>query len=637
MQALAASLQNRKLNRYDLLALAGGLAYLLQAIHYARTQLSVLDEGAYLLKGWWFATGAYTPFQDFGPFTNHMPLSFLIPGWAQAAFGPGLVTARSFAVLIGLLFVLGLWLLARRFGGSVWGALAVWVVALNPALIKIYSVGVSQGLIIAMLIWTLCLGLGAGRPRWQLYLASVLAALMALTRLNMTAVLFMLPLYIWWQYSRGTALRSATLGLAVWALGHALFWPGILQMWANYTPENLFPFLDPWRVPTEALPSWTSGGDLLGRSLSVLETLRFHFVPLTMALMAALFWPQRPSGKGIARYRAALFVGLLLAVLLAMHAVASLALDYCVFCFPLYTAFYSALGILLLAIIWPLMPDSLTRWRSRALRLSIPGLLIAAGLGAYLSNAVALLDPRSVRSLLNREVPRFEGLALGEGSIPLWGLLENRFAFTYAESFAAVEDVASIAIIVVLGLALALLLARLARRDWGAWAAALGSPARRVFLLTILLGAVFSPSPALGGGFQTYDCNANMLQAYARLAEELEDYVQPGDLVFWRGGRSAVPLLYLSAVETFPPQLNGDYTYRLAGEAEQLERAGLWGPALLEDWLRQADVILIERDLYRTWLQAAIESGPYELVGQTEPLTECSPRSDVLVYEFRPQ
>ena len=50
----------------------------------------VLDEGLYFEKGYLFAQGKYEPFEDYGPLTNHMPLSFMIPGWAQNIFGAGL-------------------------------------------------------------------------------------------------------------------------------------------------------------------------------------------------------------------------------------------------------------------------------------------------------------------------------------------------------------------------------------------------------------------------------------------------------------------------------------------------------------------------------------------------------------------
>ena len=86
----------------EALAIMGGILYAAQSWAYARTQLSILDEGAYLLKGYLFATGKYTPFQEYGPWSNHMPFSFLIPGYAQVIFGPGLRTGRYFAIALGL-------------------------------------------------------------------------------------------------------------------------------------------------------------------------------------------------------------------------------------------------------------------------------------------------------------------------------------------------------------------------------------------------------------------------------------------------------------------------------------------------------------------------------------------------------
>ena len=49
------------------MAFIGGVVYLLQSWIYAHTQSSSLDEGAYLLKGYLFATGNITPFKITAP------------------------------------------------------------------------------------------------------------------------------------------------------------------------------------------------------------------------------------------------------------------------------------------------------------------------------------------------------------------------------------------------------------------------------------------------------------------------------------------------------------------------------------------------------------------------------------------
>src|SRR5512147_1138463 len=82
------------------LTIAGFLAYILRAVEIARTKTSFLDEGLYLYKGYLFANGSQTPFTDYGLWTNHAILSFLIPGYIQKWFGPGLETGRYFMIFI---------------------------------------------------------------------------------------------------------------------------------------------------------------------------------------------------------------------------------------------------------------------------------------------------------------------------------------------------------------------------------------------------------------------------------------------------------------------------------------------------------------------------------------------------------
>jgi hypothetical protein len=76
------------------LAFAGGFVYILHALLIAHTKTSFLDEGLYLYKGYLFVNGLQTPFADYGVWTNHAILSFLIPGYIQKLFGPGLQTGR---------------------------------------------------------------------------------------------------------------------------------------------------------------------------------------------------------------------------------------------------------------------------------------------------------------------------------------------------------------------------------------------------------------------------------------------------------------------------------------------------------------------------------------------------------------
>lgn len=611
----------------EALAIVGAFVFFLQARLYAFTQLSVLDEGAYLVKGYWFATGRYTPYQDFGPLTNHMPLSFLIPGYVQAWFGPGLRTGRIFAVAVALVFLLGLYLVSKRLGGRGWAAALLWAVAVNPAMIKVYSVGVSQGLVAAMLVWTLWLALGADRKLGHILGAAALAAAMALTRLNMTPVLFLLLLFIFWQHGRRAGLYASALGLGIWALGHALFWPGILQMWANYTPAWLTPFLDTWRDPAAGLESWRSGTALHGRWIAFLEGLRFNFLPVAAALAAALLWPRPGGWSDQARRKIAVFLAALFSLLFLMHAAVTLGGEYCVFCFPLYITFFSALPFFLLIVVWP---DRATEGRSRWAAASLVVLLALASYGAYTLYSGAFPPAGWARGIALMDVPRLRGGQLQAGTVPLWGLLEGRLGWPYEQSIETISAILGFGIFTLGGALLGALALWLAnrRRD--------EQPLRRTVLALLVAGALLSPTPLLGGGDHSYDCGENVVAAYERLGAELDQRIEDGALVFWRGGRSAVPLLYLSDIGAFPAQINGDYTYRLGGNPAELERYGLWNETLLKRWLRQADVILVEEDLLRTWIADALQAPGFDEEVPTAPLAACSPRSAIAIYRYQP-
>src|SRR5574341_2400454 len=207
-----------------IIALLGGLLYAWNALVTARTKTSYLDEGLYLYKGLLFATGVYQPYQDYGPWTNHKPLVFLIHGYIQKWFGPGLATGRYFMIVLGLLTCLGLWILARRWGGNWWAAGIVWAMALNPAEIKIHTLAISEGLIAPMLVWMLVLTLGMGRSSWQVWLGSALAAAMWMTRLNLAFVLPILLAYVLWQHGWKTALQATLSAFFVVVAVHAVFW-----------------------------------------------------------------------------------------------------------------------------------------------------------------------------------------------------------------------------------------------------------------------------------------------------------------------------------------------------------------------------------------------------------------------------
>ncbi len=177
------------------LAGVGAILYLIQAVIYAHTTVSSLDEGSYLIKGMFYLNGIYKPFEPYGPLTNKAPLAFIIPGIAEFIFGAGLRTGRYFSIFLGLLTILGVWITARRWSGNWLAALTVWVFALSPMIIKLHARAVSEVIIACILAWICVLILDKERPLWQVILAAALAAVAIFTRQNMVPILPFLILY----------------------------------------------------------------------------------------------------------------------------------------------------------------------------------------------------------------------------------------------------------------------------------------------------------------------------------------------------------------------------------------------------------------------------------------------------------
>ncbi len=187
---------------YVLLLTLAVLTFLVQAVIYAHQMPSRVDEGSFLIKGYDYVKGIYQPFQDYGPWTNNMPLAYYIPGLAQVLFGPGLQTGRYFAIFVGLLMLLGLWLTVRRLRGKWWALLAILFIALNPALIKTYVQAVSQVIVACLVTWALYFLIDEKRSLLQIGLGAFFCALATLTRQNMIFLMVFVVLYAYFLFGK---------------------------------------------------------------------------------------------------------------------------------------------------------------------------------------------------------------------------------------------------------------------------------------------------------------------------------------------------------------------------------------------------------------------------------------------------
>ncbi len=608
----------------EVLAFAGALVFLFQSLHFARIQISILDEGLYLVKGFLFVTGKYIPYQVDGPWTKHTPLSYLIPGWVELIFGSGLRTGRYFSIALGLLILLGLWLIARRLGGRWWAAVMVWIVAISPAFANGYSMAVSQVLIACVLTWSLVLALDEKAPVWRLALAGVLAGLLILIRVNLAPVLPLLLGYIFWQFGKRAGLWATLAGTAVVVIGHLIYWPGILHTWAIWIPRSITPFLNPWRIDQLGVEIWDPAIGLQGRLDSLWDGIRFNFVPILALIVFGVLILQRKYWKNSFHYRTAVLLTALSAVLFLAHAWAALLKSYCVYCFAGYLEFFTPITILLILLVFESWKAGAAKWYSLFVLITLPILFSGIGYGAS-----RVIGPW----LIELPIPRFSAGRLQAGAVPLWGLLQNGLGLDYKISRWLVPTLAGAAV----GILFILLVWFAFRSRWLTDRLGVGrKPASFGLFLAgaaITVGFILTPSPILTGSEDTVTaagdkaCQGDVLAAMEQAGEHLAKYIPPGALVYWQGSLSAVPLLAIPEARIFPAQLNDGYTYRVGGDTAALRKFGLWNDALKEQWREEADYIILLGRSYDAEWKSFLESGAFDELAsspRTDPCVENS-------------
>jgi hypothetical protein len=595
------------------MALIGGIVYVLHALWVARTKTSFLDEGLYLYKGYLFANGLQTPFADYGVWTNHAILSFLIPGYVQKWFGPGLETGRYFMIFVSLFTLLGLWVFARRWGNLWWAAGTVWVMVLNPAEVKIHTLAISEGLVAAVLVWILILTIGDNRPRWQVLLGAALTAPLVLTRENMAFVpLIVLP-YIFWQYGWRTGLLAALCSGILFLGGNAFYFPENLKFWVTRVPGDL---LRDWQMPAIARGESIAEpeeSNLYRMILYFWLTFRLHFVTLVSALTVWLLWPLKAVKPMTERMRAAIFLSILLLVLFIAHVQVAFFGEFCISCVLLYVGYFDFIGLMLLVIAAPLLVRELSRLRLVVVFVTITLLIYGIGFSSHED-----LSSDFAKTMIERldRVYVWNAL-LYFTKLPHLVLFRTSFML-----------LASSLVVLVGGIALVLAYRRLNNEH--ARGGKIGLVALNIFLIA---GLILSPTGVLGKGSDFFDCGGtDIFESYEEAGRELSTVIEPGSKIYWEG-RSLAIFLYMPEVQIYPPQMNHVHSFNYGGDADTLLRFSKWNDTLAETWLAEADYILVQNAEMVYLTDEMLESGKYVKVMSTPKLEKCHWQSVINVYE----
>ena len=609
-----------------LLALAGMVLYSSLSVGYAFTQISTIDEGLYQYKGYLFASGAYRPFQEYGPKTQYGPLSYLIPGYAHVVFGPSLLAGRLVGVISGILAIVGLWLLARRLRGYWWGTAAVWATAINPGVIRNYSFGVSQGLVACFLMWTLVLCLKRNRFNWQIIAGTVLAGILLFTRQNMAPVLLLLIAYIFWEYGKMQGWIAVLAGLVSLLAGHLAFWPGILSMWTPWVPASLTPFLDSWRVPAGAVAVMEAQQpNASARIYGFLEGIRFNFTALTGFAASLIFWPERSAWKNTPQFRATVFLSVLFLSLLGLHTWAGLGFgegnNYNTFTFSSYIAFFNYLGILVFIAIFPVLEK-----RKSVIRLLIVLVLVltfAVGIGF---GGFSVFGDQLINITIPRIKTFFTTGHMLPGQVPLWDYLVTTFGIPHNTSRLIVPEAAGL----ITGLVILAI-------GWGVWAwlrrkrTVVYSMGFITMMLFLSIGIILSPTEVLGGGFTQWNCSGNVITEFQQVGDYLARNIPAGSSVYWDGGNAVAVLLYVPNIHIFPQQLDGQWNFYHGGDSITLARLSKWNDELAKLWRDEADVIIIQQVNFPGWQSYLNESTFVEIQPLKTPLN-CTPDTFLRVF-----
>jgi hypothetical protein len=605
----------------EILSILAIVVTIIQAFFYAHHMDVTMDEGTYLMKGLLYIKGIYIPFQEYGPWTNKMPLAFIIPGIPQAIFEPGLRTGRYFSIFLIFLTQIALWLVSKRLAGRWWATMTLWLYAINPAGIAFHTLAISQVITSFLLAWALFFILGSNRRLWQIILGIILSTAILFTRQNLVILLLLILLYIFWQHGKKAGLLSVILSGLLIAIVHLIYWPRIVSViWMRWIPDFIQPLFGDIKITTggatrqgQPTPSFLS-------KVSVFwEGLRYCFPNIVGSITACLFWPQKKKWQNQTKFRVALFLGVAALIQFFMHYFAAVETSINLYGFSGYLAFFTPLFLLLPTIVLSNATYKMGKLKQVIACMFI--LLTTAGLAFSAYDVIA-------NDLMNITVPRMRNMHIQPGTTELWRLLANKFDLQYEVLQRMLPAIAG-AIFGLLLILLTILIYSILKRK--GMTTSIGNIAIGIF---IAVGLILTPTIILGGGKLLENCSGDVILQHEKVGKELADVIPGGSLVYWQNDVSPLPLLYLRNIRIFPAQLNHWYSYWRGGNPDLLEKNGYWNAELAYRWKQEADFILIADKYNEGWQAPLVEKGIYfDELAPTPATVPCRTRSIIHIYK----
>jgi hypothetical protein len=277
------------------------------------------------------------------------------------------------------------------------------------------------------------------------------------------------------------------------------------------------------------------------------------------------------------------------------------------------------LGIILLAVA---MSTSWNRQPSRAVQAAAISLLIMISIGIGLSLFENIGEP-----LLRIPVPRMREGQFLTGTTTLVELITNKFGIPLS----LIKKYLGSVIGLLAGLGTGLLAFVVWRR---------GKKSQHLvgytyIMVNLYLVAGLLLFPVLNAGSGRVDCEQDVITANEKLGAHLASVIPLDSLVYWDGGLSFTPMIYVPHARIFPPQINDGYAYRNGGDPDTLYRFGYWNSVLNQQWRESADVFIIEEKRFSSW-KDFLNSQDFEEYRKPSALPSCLEGAGLRIFHRLP-
>ncbi len=286
--------------------------------------------------------------------------------------------------------------------------------------------------------------------------------------------------------------------------------------------------------------------------------------------------------------------------------------------------FFSPLIVLLLVLVsvgWE--PGNSRPWKFQAFAAYTGFLVIVlstlAGLGASQEIGADLADIH---------IPLVLTGTFRSGTIPIWGILENGLGIAITTTRWILPTLLGF----IAGLSIVLVGALIIRFDRKKSLDFRYHFSPIVLGTLIILGVLFSPSRMLSALDQGERCDQDVLASIEDSGNHLDQLLPANSLIYWNGGPSAVPLLYILDTHFFPAQLNDVYTFRQGGDPDILEKYGLWNAALSERWVDEADSVIFRENTFSPKWKLWLDENGFTEMPRSPSTNPCAPNHRLRIF-----